>query len=40
MLTKLDLMDKGTDAAEILTGKSPDMPTLSLGYVGVVNRSP
>jgi len=36
VLTKLDLMDKGTDALDILTGK---LSPLKLGYVGVVNRS-
>ncbi|KAM9952938.1 hypothetical protein ACTFIR_007994 [Dictyostelium discoideum] len=36
VLTKLDLMDKGTDAIDILLGNS--IP-LSLGFVGVVNRS-
>ena len=39
VLTKLDLMDEGTDASEILSGASRDMPHLRLGYVGVVNRS-
>jgi len=38
-LTKLDLMDRGTDARELFTGESADMPHLKLGYVGVVNRS-
>lgn len=36
VLTKLDLMDRGTDAFDILTGKV--MP-LRHGFVGVVNRS-
>ncbi|KAK5582902.1 hypothetical protein RB653_004491 [Dictyostelium firmibasis] len=36
VLTKLDLMDKGTDAIDILLGNS--IP-LNLGFVGVVNRS-
>lgn len=36
VLTKLDLMDAGTNAYEVLTGQS--VP-LKLGYVGVVNRS-
>ena len=36
VLTKLDLMDKGTDAMEMLEGKQ--IP-LRLGFVGVVNRS-
>ncbi|KAN0006787.1 hypothetical protein ACTFIU_004978 [Dictyostelium citrinum] len=36
VLTKLDLMDKGTDAIDILLGNS--VP-LNLGFVGVVNRS-
>ena len=36
VLTKLDLMDKGTDARNILTGKH--LP-LKMGYIGVVNRS-
>lgn len=36
VITKLDLMDKGTDAYEILTGK---VIPLQLGFVGVVNRS-
>lgn len=39
VLTKLDLMDRGTDAASILSGTSLDMPQLALGYIGVVNRS-
>ena len=39
VLTKLDLMDEGTDASDILSGASRDMPHLRLGYVGVVNRS-
>lgn len=36
VLTKLDLMDAGTNALDVLTGKS--FP-LKLGFVGVVNRS-
>ncbi|KAI8095307.1 Dynamin central region-domain-containing protein [Thamnidium elegans] len=36
VLTKLDLMDAGTDALDVLTGKS--FP-LKLGFIGVVNRS-
>ncbi|EGC31084.1 hypothetical protein DICPUDRAFT_57918 [Dictyostelium purpureum] len=36
VLTKLDLMDKGTDALDILLGN--EIP-LSMGFVGVVNRS-
>eukprot|EP00286_Rhodomonas_abbreviata_P023109 CAMPEP_0181296234 /NCGR_PEP_ID=MMETSP1101-20121128/4588_1 /TAXON_ID=46948 /ORGANISM="Rhodomonas abbreviata, Strain Caron Lab Isolate" /LENGTH=787 /DNA_ID=CAMNT_0023401071 /DNA_START=45 /DNA_END=2408 /DNA_ORIENTATION=+ len=36
VLTKLDLMDKGTDARDILEGK---VYPLLHGYVGVVNRS-
>lgn len=36
VITKLDLMDKGTDALKVLTGK--EYP-LKLGYVGVVCRS-
>merc|ERR1711865_301000 len=36
VLTKLDLMDEGTDASMALEGR--DYP-LRLGYVGVVNRS-
>ena len=36
MLTKLDLMDKGTDATAILEGK---VITVKLGIIGVVNRS-
>ena len=32
-------MDRGTDARGIFTGESSDVPTLKLGYVGVVNRS-
>ena len=38
VLTKLDLMDDGTDARDVLTGAG-DGPKLTLGYVGVVNRS-
>eukprot|EP00873_Tetraselmis_striata_P044246 jgi/Tetstr1/464510/TSEL_009268.t1 len=36
VLTKLDIMDRGTDAADILHNK---VVPLKLGYVGVVNRS-
>lgn len=36
MLTKLDLMDRGTDATRLLLGEH--VPLLH-GYVGVVNRS-
>ncbi|KAF0274450.1 hypothetical protein FOG51_00676 [Hanseniaspora uvarum] len=36
VITKLDLMDDGTNALEILTGK---VYPLKLGFVGVVNRS-
>ena len=36
VLTKLDLMDEGTDAKEILDNK---LLPLRRGYVGVVNRS-
>ncbi|KAI7868478.1 Dynamin central region-domain-containing protein [Spinellus fusiger] len=36
VLTKLDLMDAGTTALDILTGRSYP---LKLGFVGVVNRS-
>ncbi|AAZ10505.1 dynamin, putative [Trypanosoma brucei brucei TREU927] len=36
VLTKLDLMDRGTDAYDILTGK---VLSLRHGFVGVVNRS-
>lgn len=36
VITKLDLMDKGTDALKILENKEFK---LALGYVGVVNRS-
>lgn len=36
VLTKLDLMDPGTDATDVLTGK---IVKLKLGIVGVVNRS-
>jgi len=36
VLTKLDMMDKGTDALEMLEGR---YYPLKLGYVGVVNRS-
>jgi replication fork clamp-binding protein CrfC len=36
VLTKIDIMDKGTSAKEVLLNKS--IP-LKLGYVGVKNRS-
>lgn len=36
VLTKLDLMDRGTNAIEMLTGKVVD---VKLGMIGVVNRS-
>uniref|UniRef100_A0A0K0EMI2 Dynamin GTPase n=1 Tax=Strongyloides stercoralis TaxID=6248 RepID=A0A0K0EMI2_STRER len=36
VLTKLDLMDNGTDATEVLTGK---IVPIKLGIVGVINRS-
>ena len=36
MLTKLDLMDEGTDARDILENK---VFPLRRGYIGVVNRS-
>ena len=36
VITKLDLMDEGTDAREILENK---LVPLRRGYVGVVNRS-
>ena len=36
VVTKLDLMDKGTDAVEMLTGR---IYPLKLGYIGVVCRS-
>ena len=39
VLTKLDLMDRGTDARGIFTGEDTNLPALALGYVGVVNRS-
>eukprot|EP01029_Cantina_marsupialis_P003781 TRINITY_DN13809_c0_g1_i1.p1 TRINITY_DN13809_c0_g1~~TRINITY_DN13809_c0_g1_i1.p1 ORF type:complete len:806 (-),score=292.97 TRINITY_DN13809_c0_g1_i1:149-2539(-) len=35
VLTKLDLMDKGTDAMDVITGK---LISLKLGYIPVVNR--
>ena len=35
VLTKLDLMDKGTDAMDVLMGK---VVPLKRGYIGVVNR--
>ena len=36
VITKLDLMDRGTNALEALEGK---IIPLKLGYIGVVNRS-
>lgn len=39
VLTKLDLMDEGTDARRIITGEDENAPKLKLGYIGVVNRS-
>ncbi|KAJ1523237.1 hypothetical protein ONE63_001119 [Megalurothrips usitatus] len=36
VVTKLDLMDKGTNATDILTGK---LIPVKLGIIGVVNRS-
>lgn len=36
VITKIDLMDEGTDARRMLLGK--DIP-LNLGFVGIVNRS-
>ncbi|KAK4254205.1 hypothetical protein QN277_009617 [Acacia crassicarpa] len=36
VITKLDIMDRGTDAQKLLLGK---VIPLQLGYVGVVNRS-
>ena len=36
VLTKLDLMDAGTNALDILTGR---IYPLKLGFIGVVNRS-
>ena len=36
VLTKIDLMDSGTDAVNVLEGK---VYPLRLGYVGVINRS-
>ncbi|GMT24079.1 hypothetical protein PFISCL1PPCAC_15376, partial [Pristionchus fissidentatus] len=36
VLTKLDLMDQGTDAMEVLTGR---VIPVKLGIIGVVNRS-
>ncbi|XP_020963774.1 dynamin-related protein 3A-like [Arachis ipaensis] len=35
VITKLDIMDRGTDARNLLLGK---VVPLRLGYVGVVNR--
>lgn len=36
VVTKLDLMDKGTDATSVLSG---DIINVKLGIVGVINRS-
>jgi dynamin 1-like protein len=36
VLTKIDIMDKGTDAVEMLQGK---VIPLKLGFIGVINRS-
>jgi len=36
VITKIDIMDKGTDAKKMLLGEEID---LELGLVGVVNRS-
>jgi len=36
VITKLDLMDKGTDALDMLMGR---VVPLRLGYIGIVNRS-
>lgn len=36
VITKLDLMDEGTDAREVLENK---LLPLRRGYIGVVNRS-
>eukprot|EP01061_Rhynchopus_euleeides_P047641 TRINITY_DN9676_c0_g1_i1.p1 TRINITY_DN9676_c0_g1~~TRINITY_DN9676_c0_g1_i1.p1 ORF type:complete len:739 (+),score=252.62 TRINITY_DN9676_c0_g1_i1:258-2219(+) len=36
VLTKLDLMDKGTDCVDVLTGK---VVKLQKGFIGLVNRS-
>ncbi|ETO36135.1 hypothetical protein RFI_00927 [Reticulomyxa filosa] len=36
VITKLDLMDQGTDAMKVLNG---EVIPLQLGYVGVINRS-
>ncbi|KAI7737031.1 hypothetical protein M8C21_007531, partial [Ambrosia artemisiifolia] len=36
VITKLDIMDRGTDARSFLLGK---VIPLRLGYVGVINRS-
>lgn len=38
VLTKLDLMDEGTDARNLLTGTSADV-NVKLGMIGLVNRS-
>lgn len=38
VLTKLDLMDEGTNARSLLTGTSKDV-NVKLGMIGLVNRS-
>ena len=38
VMTKLDLMDEGTDAKDIFEGKENNF-ALKKGYVGMVNRS-
>ena len=38
VMTKLDLMDEGTDATDIFQGKENKF-VLKKGYVGMVNRS-
>ena len=38
VITKLDLMDDGTDCAKALRNEDSRAPKLRLGYVGVVNR--
>jgi replication fork clamp-binding protein CrfC len=36
VLTKIDIMDKGTNCLDVIQGK---VYPLKLGYIGVVNRS-
>jgi len=36
VITKLDIMDKGTDAMDVLSNR---VYPLRLGYIGVINRS-